>query len=232
MTGGGRARRPVPAVKSEPVDPRRSYRRLVDAESLRALAHPVRIALLEALSVDGPLTATEASQVVGESPTTCSFHLRQLAHYGFVEETDRGPGRRRPWRLVARANVIPREGESAEATVEAEVLGGMVRRRLIEHLERWESTKSSYPLEWQSLAETNQFLLFVTKDELAELQRRLHLILNEFMPRLDPALRPKGAVPVEMISFTFPLRLPEGATASLPGRSRRQGEPRSDAAPG
>lgn len=50
------------------------------------MAHPVRVALLEALSLQGPMTATEAGERIGESPTTCSFHLRQLAKYGFVEE--------------------------------------------------------------------------------------------------------------------------------------------------
>jgi DNA-binding transcriptional ArsR family regulator len=195
---------------SPPRDPRDSFRRLQDARSLRALAHPLRIALLEALAVDGPLTATEASELVGESPTTCSFHLRQLARYGFVEEADRGPGRRRPWRLVAVANVIPREAENAEATVEAEVLGGIFRRRLVEHVERWQATKPTYPPNWQSLAETNQYLLFVTAEELDDLQRRLHVLLGAYMPRLDPAMRPKDTVPVEFISFSFPLRLPKG----------------------
>ena len=195
----------------DPADPRRGYRRLEDARTLRALAHPLRIALLEALAVDGPLTATEVSEVLGESPTTCSFHLRQLARYGFIEEGERGPGRRRPWRLVARANTVPREGEDAAATVEAEVLGGMFRRRLLEHLERWEATKSTYPPDWQAVAETNQFLLFVTREELQDLQRRLHTMLGEFLPRLDPAKRPPGTVPVELITFTFPVRLPEVA---------------------
>ena len=61
-----------------------------DARTLRALAHPVRVALIETLSVEGPLTATEAGERIGESPTTCSFHLRQLAKYGFVEEAGAG----------------------------------------------------------------------------------------------------------------------------------------------
>jgi DNA-binding transcriptional ArsR family regulator len=42
---------------------------------LRALSHPVRLALLEALAT-GPLTATEAGELIDETPTTCSFHLR------------------------------------------------------------------------------------------------------------------------------------------------------------
>ena len=63
-----------------------------DPKTLRALTHPVRLALLEALALEGPLTATAAGELIGESPTTCSFHFRQLAKYGFVEEAASGPG--------------------------------------------------------------------------------------------------------------------------------------------
>lgn len=62
---------------------------------LPRLRGPVRLALLEVLTFRGPLTATEAGQLIEESPTTCSFHLRQLAKYGFVEEGWGGAGRRR-----------------------------------------------------------------------------------------------------------------------------------------
>src|SRR5262249_20411466 len=75
-------------------------RKITDARTLRALAHPVRIELLEALLHGGAQTATEAGERIGETPTTCSFHLRQLAKYGFVEEAGGGQGRARPWRLT------------------------------------------------------------------------------------------------------------------------------------
>ena len=71
---------------------------VTDPKAMRALAHPVRIALLEALTIHGQLTATEAGEIVGESPANTSFHLRQLAKYGYVEEAEGGTGRRRPWK--------------------------------------------------------------------------------------------------------------------------------------
>ena len=75
-------------------------REISDPRALRALTHPTRLALIEALGLHGPLTATEAAEHVGESPSSCSFHLRQLARYGFVEEAGGGTGRRRPWRMT------------------------------------------------------------------------------------------------------------------------------------
>src|SRR5260370_36072891 len=70
---------------------------------MRALAHPLRWALLEALGPAGTLTATEASELLGESPANCAFHLRTLAKYGFLEEAGGGRGRQRPWRLRYRS---------------------------------------------------------------------------------------------------------------------------------
>ena len=75
-------------------------RKITDPKAMRAMAHPIRLALLEALTDAGTLTATEAGELVGESPANASFHLRQLAKYGFVEEAEGGTGRKRPWKLV------------------------------------------------------------------------------------------------------------------------------------
>jgi predicted transcriptional regulator len=59
---------------------------LTDVNAMRAMAHPARIALHLHLALEGPATATECSPVVGLSPSACSYHLRQLARYGFVEQ--------------------------------------------------------------------------------------------------------------------------------------------------
>src|SRR6202046_5824535 len=81
--------------------PQPELRKLTDARTMRALTHPVRVAMLEALTLGGAMTATELGEQIGESPTTCSFHLRQLAKYGWVEEAGGGKGRSRPWRLTS-----------------------------------------------------------------------------------------------------------------------------------
>ena len=69
-------------------------------------SHPIRVALLEVLIVHGSLTATQAGELVGESPTTCSFHLRQLAKYGFIEKAGERKGLQRLWQLVRVGMVI------------------------------------------------------------------------------------------------------------------------------
>ncbi|MEV0458040.1 helix-turn-helix domain-containing protein [Catellatospora methionotrophica] len=71
-----------------------------DPTAMRALAHPLRLDLLELLGATGPATAAHCGRILGAPQANCSFHLRQLAKYGFVE--DAGPGRdqrERRWRL-------------------------------------------------------------------------------------------------------------------------------------
>jgi DNA-binding transcriptional ArsR family regulator len=70
---------------------------LTDPRAMRAVAHPVRIELLRALAKE-PLTATQCAELVGESPQSCSYHLRTLAKYGFVEPAEAANGKERPWR--------------------------------------------------------------------------------------------------------------------------------------
>src|SRR5579885_3675414 len=74
---------------------------VTDPRALRALAHPTRVAILDHLYLHGPATATQCAAAVHESPSSCSFHLRTLARWGFVEELP-AKGRHRPWRPVSR----------------------------------------------------------------------------------------------------------------------------------
>ena len=104
-------------------------RHLTSATELRALSHPTRLALMELLDEEGPLTATQAGEQIGESPANASFHLRTLAKYGYVEEAPGGRGRQRPWQLVPRAQSIPGDELDAEAKLAAGALLELLRER-------------------------------------------------------------------------------------------------------
>ena len=76
-------------------------RHIEDAHILRAMAHPLRLRLIGALRKDGPATASELARRLGESSGSTSYHLRQLARFGFVEEAaERNRGRTKHWRAV------------------------------------------------------------------------------------------------------------------------------------
>src|SRR5688572_17825672 len=101
-------------------------RDITDPRVLRAMAHPVRVKLLNSLVLHGAATATELADRVGDTPANCSWHLRQLAKFGFIEEADDLPykGRNRPWRWVPTVNRWADSDVSPEfAAAEAEVSG-------------------------------------------------------------------------------------------------------------
>src|ERR1700716_1235648 len=124
-----------------PAPPLPELRELTDARTLRALAHPVRIALIEALGLGGAMTATEVGEQIGESPTTCSFHLRQLAKYGFVEEAGGGQGRARPWRLTTVGMSFAPASGDREAEIASEVTHRLFRERQLARYEAWLATR-------------------------------------------------------------------------------------------
>jgi DNA-binding transcriptional ArsR family regulator len=185
-------------------------RQLRDVRTIRALAHPVRIALIEVLSVYGPMTATEAGERIGESPTTCSFHLRQLARYGFVEEAGGGKGRARPWKMTSIGMTIPTTGEDAETEIAVATLTRLFRERQLARYQTWLETRSMYPVRWRKAVGDSDHVFWVTAEELEALNEELlSLLVPRFRERLtDPALRPDGALPVELLTFTFPVAPP------------------------
>ncbi len=187
-------------------------REVSDARTMRALAHPVRLALLELLNLEEPLTATQAGERLGESPTTCSFHLRQLAKYGFVEEAGGGSGRARPWRLSARGMRFSTEQGDPETRLAARELERMMRERVLRRYENWVETRSSYPEDWRENAMAAQHVLWMTVDELKQYNEELSvLVKSRFRERLtDPATRPPGALPVELLIFDYPMTLAPG----------------------
>ena len=73
-----------------------------DPRILRAVAHPTRNRILSELSAAGSLRAADIARVMDIPANQASFHLRQLAKYGLVEEApDEARDRRdRVWRLA------------------------------------------------------------------------------------------------------------------------------------
>ena len=201
-------------------------RQLTDSRTLRALTHPVRIALIEALLLGGAMTATEVGEQIGESPTTCSFHLRQLAKYGFVEEAGGGKGRSRPWRLTSSGMQFRSAHADPETEMAALALVRMLRERQFARYQNWLETSQNFPREWRDAAGSSESIIYLTPTELDELSEEvLALVLPRFRERLtDPARRPPDAVPVEILMLSYPLRLPLPGDVP-PGDDPADGEP-------
>ncbi|MEZ0446265.1 ArsR/SmtB family transcription factor [Cellulomonas sp. ICMP 17802] len=167
-----------------------------DPERIRALAHPLRLALLEFLDDVGEATATQCAKHTGESVANCSFHLRLLARYGFIEPAEQR-GRERPWRPSAdRTQFVPDESvpgsvravvELAEVTVqqEAQSFIGFLRERA----DRSDELAGT-PLPASMTKDT----YWATPDETDELLRAIGALLQPYVDRSrDAAARPAGA---------------------------------------
>ncbi|HET8600888.1 MAG TPA: helix-turn-helix domain-containing protein [Segeticoccus sp.] len=72
--------------------------RITSTEALKALAHPIRFALLNELHARGAARAADLAEALDQPANSLSFHLRQLARYGFiVEAPERARDRRDRW---------------------------------------------------------------------------------------------------------------------------------------
>jgi DNA-binding transcriptional ArsR family regulator len=221
----------------------RSVNRLRDPRALRALAHPLRLSLVGLLRVEGPLTATRAAELLGESSASTSFHLRQLAKYGLVEEAGGGKGRERPWRATAMFTNLPDVAENPDLAVAAELLSSVIAERYFEDVMRWLEVRPGEPEEWQRVAQFGDTYLYLTAEELAALGEQTQQMMDQYIDRqTQPELRPAAARLVCYLHLAFPLlrpfgRLPEarppGETAT-PEETSAPGEtatPPGEAAP-
>src|SRR5579871_5505614 len=182
-----------------------SVKRLTDPKALRALAHPVRLELVGLLRRHGPLTATKAAELLGESSGTTSFHLRQLAKYGLVEEAGGGQRRERPWRATAMFTGWPEVADSPELAAASGLLSAVIAEGYFEQLMRWLERRESEPAEWQEAAQFGDTFLWVTAEELRELARAEQALLDRFLERqTSPELRPPGARLVSYLHLVFP----------------------------
>ena len=185
---------------------------LTDPKAMRALAHPLRWALLEALSHAGTLTATQASEMLGESPANCAFHLRTLAKYGFVEEAGGGKGRERPWRQAyGRMSWQARRGDE-QFRLAGQALNQVWLDRVLSRARRSLAATTSWPEGFEDDLGGSTSMLYVTPDEARELYAELMKTVERtigqerrFTERRDPAHRPPGAVPVEFVLLGYPV---------------------------
>ena len=180
-------------------------RRITEAAALKALAHPARMALLGALVTEGPLTASQAAELVGESPSNCSWHLRSLAEHGFVAEAGGGTGRNRPWRAVSEGLEWAEDDEDPATRLAAGALTDVLLERELQRLRAARAERDAEPPEWRDATGVVQSALWLTAAEAAELADRLRELLLTHAERLhDPAARPAGARLVSLVGWLVP----------------------------
>ncbi|MGW5588815.1 ArsR/SmtB family transcription factor [Streptomyces sp. NPDC003857] len=177
---------------------------ITDPKAMRALAHPVRLALLERLQRYGPATATQLSPHVGATPSVTSWHLRHLAGFGLVRDAEAGGDRReRRWEAVARGFrfEVPEgdEGQSAAHALSRQMFAGAAE---LPH--RWLSeTEPEIEPQWRRIAGLANTRVVVTAEELAAIEDAMEAVLAPYVMR-DPAQRPHGSRDVRLLRYFLP----------------------------
>lgn len=182
---------------------------VTDVRALRALAHPLRNRLLGLLRLHGPSTATRLGELVGESSGSTSYHLRQLADWGFVEDAGGlGTGRERWWRARHRltswesADLLDQDGG-------AQVQDEMLRLQLAGHgqvLQAWLHQREELGGDWAAAASVSDYALRLTPAQAQELARELGAVVGRWLaahPADEPA---EGSETVSVLVDVVPLR--------------------------
>lgn len=175
----------------------------LDATGMRALAHPVRLAILTRLQGSGPSTATLLAPEVGATPSVASWHLRHLAKHGLVRDAappPEGSGRERWWEAASRGFRYAGGGAAAQALTEVieQVEGDLVgtwRREVQPRLDG----------PWADLAGRANTTVLVTADELGAVEAAIEQLLAPYVRRKDePETVPGGAREVRLLRYVLP----------------------------
>lgn len=185
-----------------------SRKQIEDVATLRAFVHPLRMKLLGALRVNGPATASELGRRFGESSGSTSYHLRQLARYGFVVEDDDQPSRReRRWRAVhdvtswqASDFAGDEEGRATLRELQRHQLGFLVER-----VQRWQDEQATWPAAWVEAADFSDLHLRLRPGDVAALTAELDGVIQRYAAQQRPADDPE-AERVTMYLLAIPAR--------------------------
>jgi DNA-binding transcriptional ArsR family regulator len=181
--------------------------RITDPKVMRALAHPARIAILEHLGSTGAVvTATECAGLVGLSPSATSYHLRELAKNGLVEQApSRGDARERVWRSTSAGFSVDGDLDEPETRASQRALVDVYLNRDFARLRDYLARVHEESKEWQDASTLSGPILLLDAAELAEVNRRVLEVLAPYRRRERMGQAPEGARPVAVHYAAFPV---------------------------
>lgn len=167
--------------------PRQVSKIAPDPTALKALAHPVRLRMLGMLRIDGPATASGLAARLGLNSGATSYHLRQLALHGFIEEDEgRGSRRDRWWR--ARHETTNYLAKDAEGDA-LEVGLAFAQAALNWQTQQMQGALRDYPdlaPEWREASTASDYTMVLTAEAASTLVEKLQALLHEAMAAAPP----------------------------------------------
>ncbi|MFE5585040.1 ArsR/SmtB family transcription factor [Kitasatospora sp. NPDC056531] len=177
----------------------------ITAKGMRAMAHPVRMQLVGLLRKHGPSTATRLAAQLGLNSGATSYHLRQLAAAGFVEEDrERGNARERWWRAAHPLTVWTGDDMADE---EPDTAVGFLRSVLAAHTLTGQRTLDAFetmPREWRRVTDLSDLILQLTPAEAEQLTGELSDVIGRYRRIDDGEPVPEGAEQVSVIVHVLP----------------------------
>jgi DNA-binding transcriptional ArsR family regulator len=180
--------------------PSETRRHITEPDALEALAHPVRLELIDYLMAQGPATASTCARAVGDTPSNCSYHLRVLAKVGLVEAAASRDGRERPWRALITGFDADVEGEMSPEAAELLALALQRDQRMVrDHLAR----RDGLPKRWRSADVYSTYTLRLDPNELRELNAKLDALIRPYIAATREDA-PRGSAVVHLGLQAFP----------------------------
>ncbi|HET8560541.1 MAG TPA: helix-turn-helix domain-containing protein [Marmoricola sp.] len=172
--------------------------------ALRALAHPTRLRMLGLLRLEGPATATSLAARLGLNTGATSYHLRQLAKHGFVEEdSTRGNARERWWRAAHQATRTDAESyadQGAQDTFDAYLQAVAVV--YTQRLQRAVEERGLLPRQWRKASTYSDWGLRLTPARARELSEALATLVEGWDE--EPDAGDAGEFIVHLLAFPEP----------------------------
>lgn len=178
--------------------------RVQDPRDIRALAHPARMAIIDALASGDELTATECAELTGLSPSATAYHLKLLQRYDFVEAASvRNDGRERPWRATDRRTLLDLDSSTPAGAAAATAVGLALIDGSRKLAKAFVATEREEPQEWQDVAFLGNTDLWLTPEETRTVTAALADALEPYRGRVLSE-RPQGTRRVRVMNMVFP----------------------------
>lgn len=178
--------------------------RITDPARIRALAHPVRLELLDFLGEVEDATATQCAEHIDESVASCSFHLRMLHKHGFIERAE-SRGREKPWRVVKGGYDLRPEPDQPGSAIAVSEVASLFLTREAERIRTFLSQFQQVPPEWTDATTLTSSSFWATAEEAAQYCEDLRNLVERFDGRdEDPSQRPEGARQMRMFGAVNP----------------------------
>jgi DNA-binding transcriptional ArsR family regulator len=182
---------------------------VVGTAALKALAHPLRVRLLETLSRYGAQTASSLAARLGESSGSTSYHLRQLARHGLVREVEgRGTARERWWERPPGPLVVttPEMAASPATRTAARLVSREFERGRAEALaEFMDHGVDLLDPQWTEAAIISTSSLHLTVEQLRAVSEKAERYVRSLAAQYHNEPGTEGTRPVQLHLNVFPL---------------------------